>query len=134
MKGTFKYMLLAALPVAGLLVTTSVTSAHDDWRSGSYSDSPADEHESYHEEKGARHEDFHSMAPSKREHRRFHRGEKREHRALHRDLDNEWRGYGDGDGYGNRYSNPDWYGDQYSNRGRSRGRDGDNYYGRDWWQ
>ena len=93
MKGTFKHMVFAALPVAGLLVTASVASAHDDWRSRSYYDRPANEHEAYHEDKDARHEDFHSMPHSKREHRRFHKAEKREHRALHRDLDNEWRDY-----------------------------------------
>src|SRR5215204_2398422 len=116
MKSTFKYMALAALPVAGLLMTASVTSAHDDdWRSRSYYDSPADDHDSYHEDKEARHEDFHSMPHSRREHRRFHRCEKRDHRELHRDLDNEWGDYGD------RYSNRDWYGNRYSNRDWSRG-------------
>jgi hypothetical protein len=125
MKGTFKHMVLAALPVVGLLATTSVASAHDDdWRSRSYYDRPADEHEAYHEDQDARHEDFHSMPHSKREHRRFHKAEKREHRALHRDLDNGWGGYQGRDSYGDRYSNRDGY----------RGRYGDNYYGNDWWR
>ena len=114
---TFKHMLLAALPVVGLLITPTVSSAHDDdWRSGSYYDSPANEHEAYHDEKEARHEAFHSMPHSRREHRRFHRAERQEHRVLHRDLDNDWRGYGD------RYFNPDW----------SRSRYGNDYYSRDW--
>jgi hypothetical protein len=123
MKGTFKPLLLAALPVAGLLAAAPLASAYDgDWRYRSYYDSPADEHEDYHDEQEARHEDFHSMPHSRREHRRFHRAEKRDHRALHRDLDDEWRDYGD----------RDWYGGRYSNRDRSWGRYGDNYYGRDW--
>jgi len=129
MKGTFKHMVLAALPVAGLLLTASVASAHDDddWRSRSYYDSPADEHETYHEDKDARHEDFHAMPHSRREHRRFHKAERRDHRALHRDLDNEWGGYQDRDWSGN-------YGDRYSNRDRYRSGYGNNYYGNDWWR
>jgi hypothetical protein len=97
MKRTFIHTVFVALPVAGLLLTAPVASAHDEWQSWPSYDSPADEHEAYHDEKDARHEDFHSMPYSKREHRRFHRQQKREHRALHRDLDNEWRGYGDRD-------------------------------------
>jgi hypothetical protein len=119
MKGTFKHMLFAALPVAGLLAAAPTASAHDDdWRVRSYYDSPANEHEAYHEDKEARHEDFHSMPHSKREHRRFHKAEKRDHRALHRDFDDGWRGYGDRD----------------SGRGWSRGRYGDRYYGSDGWR
>jgi hypothetical protein len=125
MKRTRKYMLLAALPVAGLLATTAVTSAHDEWRSRSYYDSPTDEHEAYHDDKDARHEDFHSMPHSKREHRRFHRQQKREHRALHRDLDDGWR---------RDYGNREWYGDQYSGYDRyNRSRDYDrDSYGWSW--
>ena len=126
MEGTFKPMLFAALPVAGLLAAAPLASAHeDDWRSRSYYDSPAGEHEAYHDERDARHEEFHSMPHGRREHRQFHKAERREHRALHRGLDDEWRrGYG----------NYDWYGDRHSDRDWSWGRYGGNYYGRDWWR
>lgn len=126
MKCTLKNTLLAALPLAGLLATTPVASAYDDWRYGySYGD-PADEHEAYHDEQDAEHEDFHSMPHSRREHRWFHREQKRDHRALHRDLENDWQ---------RDYTDRDWgYGAHYSTRDRYRNRYADDYYGSPWWR
>ncbi len=109
MKTSWKNAFVLSLPLAGLLLTAPVVSAHD----------LQDEHRQIHRDLGAIHEDFHQTPYSQREHKRFHKQLKREHRAADRELRNGWRrandGYGDGDryydnsGYGGRRS----YGDSY---------------------
>lgn len=97
-----KKTLLAALPLAGLLVVTPVTFAHE-----------RGEHTAIHRELGDRHNDFHQSPHSRRAHRHFHKELKREHRARDWGQRNNWRQYSygrsyGGDSYGN--SPSAWYG------------------------
>src|SRR5713101_6084710 len=117
MKISLKNILLAGLPLAGLLVTAPEAFAHG-----------GGEHRAIHRELGDVHEDFHQMPHSRWEHRQFHRELKREHRALDRELRDGWRGYGyDRYGYGGRRYSSDYPYDRYGYGGR-RYYD-DTYYG-----
>ncbi len=121
-----KKTLLAALPLAGLLLINSPASAHHE------------EHERFHDELGglhqqehgdlnALHQEFHEHPYSRWEHRRFHRELNWEHRRFHNDLGDLHRDYHDRDWYGGRrYDDDDhdrggWYGGQryYGNGGYS---------------
>lgn len=116
MKISLKNILLAGLPLAGLLVTAPVAFAHG-----------GGEHRAIHRELGDVHEDFHQMPHSRGEHRQFHRELKREHRALDRGLRDDWRRYDyDRSGYGGRRD----YGDYpYDRSGYGRRYYDDSYYG-----
>jgi len=113
MKTTLKKTLLAALPLAGLLLVNAPAFAHGDGQHESFHDRLGDLHEQEHENLGALHEQFHEHPYSKWEHRRFHRWLNREHRGFHNDLYDWHRGYHDRDwGWGRRYDG-NYYRGQY---------------------
>jgi hypothetical protein len=110
MKTSWQKALAMSLPLAAILVTAPVVSAHDN-------DSQR-EHRQIHRDLGDIHEDFHQTPSSRREHKRFHRQLKREHRAADRDLRNNWRRSDDRYNYGDRYYDNHGYGDAYADRYR----------------
>lgn len=102
MKIALKKMLLAALPLSGLLVVSPTAFAYDDsW-----------EHDAIHEDLGRDHDDFHQYPHSRKEHRRFHKALECEHRALDRSLQDDWDRYGyDRYDSGRPYYEEPYYGD-----------------------
>lgn len=78
MKTSWQKALALGLPLAAILMTAPVVSAHDNDSRG--------EHGQIHRDLGDLHEDFHQTPYSRREHKRFHKQLKREHRALDREL------------------------------------------------
>ena len=116
MKTTLKKTLLAALPLAGLLLVNAPAFAHGDGQHERFHDRLGGLHEQEHENLGALHEQFHEYPYSRREHRRFHRWLKREHKGFHNDLYDWHRGYHERDwGWGRRYDG-NYYRGQYEDQ------------------
>ncbi len=101
MKTNLPKALVAALPLAGLLVSTPAVFGHgdDDWGHERFHQELNEEHGAAHRDLNAAHREFHQHPYTKRQHRRFHRALEREHRAVHRDLQDWHRDYHDWDGY-----------------------------------
>ena len=116
MKTTLKKTLLAALPLAGLLLLNSPVSAHDDWQHERLHNNLGDLHEQEHDNLDALHQQFHEYPSSRREHRRFHRSLKREHQDFHNDIYDWHRDYHDRDRYWDRRYDGDDYRGQYGVR------------------
>ncbi len=110
-----KKTLLAALPLAGLLLINSPASAHHEEHER-FHDELGGLHQQEHNDLGALHQEFHEHPYNRREHRRFHNDLGDLHRDYH---DRDWHG-------GRRYDDDDhdrggWYGGQryYGNGGYS---------------
>ena len=116
MRTVLKKTLLAALPLAGLLLVNTPAFAHGDEQHEQFHDRLGDLHKQEHENLGALHQEFHEHPYSKGEHKRFHHWLDREHNDFHNDV------YGWHDNYHNRH----W--------GRGRRYSGDYYRGQYWGQ
>jgi hypothetical protein len=113
MKTTLKTTLLAALPLAGLLLLNAPAFAHGDGQHERFHNNLGELHEQEHENLGALHQEFHEYPYSRREHRRFHRWLNREHNGFHKELYNEHGDYHDRDwDWGRRYDR-NYYRGQY---------------------
>lgn len=79
-----KKTLLAALPLAGLLMLPYPVLAYDndDW---GHHERYRDRHGDYHDGREDLHDEYHETLPSKRGHRRFHRWLNRDHYDFHDD-------------------------------------------------
>ena len=94
MKTNWPKVLIAALPLAGLLVSTPTVFAHGDENRGHerFHQGLREGHGEAHRDLNSAHREFHQYPSTRRQHRRFHRNLKREHGAVHRDL---WGGHRD---------------------------------------
>jgi len=101
MQTYLKKTTLAVLPLAGMLFTAPIVSAHDEYQEhraeheylnaehqAEHEDLNAT-HRAEHEELNAEHEAAHQYPMTARQHRRLHRRLNAEHRAEHQDLNAE---------------------------------------------
>src|SRR5712692_2983707 len=101
MQTYLKKTTLAVLPLAGMLFTTPIVSAHDEYQEhraehqslnaehrAEHQDLNA-EHQAEHQDLNAAHREAHEQPMTRRQHRRLHRQLERAHRAEHQDLNAE---------------------------------------------
>src|SRR5712691_10956591 len=101
MQTYLKKTTLAVLPLAGMLFTTPIVSAHDEYQEhraehqsltaehqAEHQDLNA-EHRAEHQDLNAAHQEAHEFPMTRRQHRRLHRQLERAHRAEHQDHNAE---------------------------------------------
>src|SRR5712691_6371339 len=90
MQTYLKKTTLAVLPLAGMLFTTPIVSAHDEYQEHRAEHQSLNaEHRAEHQDLNAAHREAHEQPMTRRQHRRLHRQLERAHRAEHQDLNAE---------------------------------------------